>query len=555
MKSKEKNIDIWKIFTIVILIGLLLFLVYPIIRLLLSSVYVKGEGFTFNEFHKFFSKNYYFQTLLNSLKISSLATISTILLATPIAYIMSMYKIKGNTALNIIIVIASMSAPFIGAYSWILLLGRSGIITEFLSNVFSIKIPEIYGFKGILLVFSLQLYPLIFLYAKSAFENIDASVIEASENLGCVGLRRFFKIILPLIVPSLLAGSLLVFMRCMSDFGTPMLIGEGYRTFPVLIYNEFVGEVGTNQSFASAIAVIAIIFTSLVFIIQKKIAEKSAYSSNFLNPVAKKQLKGPANIIAHLLVYIVVFLSILPQIYLTYTSFKKTSGKIFIDGYSLKSYQTAISRLGNSIINSIVFPIIALLVIIVLSLIISYLVVRRKNFFTNLIDIFTMIPFILPGVVIGISLLKSFANGFGRSGFMAMGGTIQIIIISFVIRRMPYTLRSASSTLQQIPIVIEEAAISLGASKLKTFLKITVPMMASGLISGAILSFVTLISELSTSILLTNVKTKTMTVAIYTEVVRGNYGVAAALSTLLTIFTVIALVGFNLLGKNKNTNI
>ncbi|WP_407654233.1 ABC transporter permease [Anaerococcus porci] len=191
----------------------------------------------------------------------------------------------------------------------------------------------------------------------------------------------------------------------------------------------------------------------------------------------------------------------------------------------------------------------------VLSLIISYLVVRRKNFFTNLIDIFTMIPFILPGVVIGISLLKSFANGFGRSGFMAMGGTIQIIIISFVIRRMPYTLRSASSTLQQIPIVIEEAAISLGASKLKTFLKITVPMMASGLISGAILSFVTLISELSTSILLTNVKTKTMTVAIYTEVVRGNYGVAAALSTLLTIFTVIALVGFNLLGKNKNTNI
>lgn len=552
MKNKAKNIDIWKIFTIVILLGLLLFLVYPILRLLFSSIYIKGVGITFEEFQKFFSKTYYFQTLINSLKISILATICTIILATPLAYIMSMYKIRGNGVLNIIIVISSMSAPFIGAYSWILLLGRNGIITKFLSDIFSITMPDIYGFKGILLVFSLQLYPLIFLYAKAAFENIDASVIEASENLGCVGFKRFFKIILPLITPSLLAGSLLVFMRCMSDFGTPMLIGEGYRTFPVLIYNEFVGEVGTNQSFASAIAVIAIIFTSMVFLVQKKISEKSSYTSNFLHPVEKKDLKGLSKILVHILVYAVVLLSILPQIYLTYTSFKKTSGKIFIDGYSMKSYQTAIARLGNSIINSIVFPTIALFIIIVLALIISYLVVRRKNFFTNLIDIFTMIPFILPGIVIGIAILQAFANGFGEAGYFALGGSVQIIIISFVIRRMPYTLRSATSTLQQIPMVVEEAAISLGASKLKTFLKITVPMMASGLISGAILSFVTLISELSTSILLTNVKTKTMTVAIYTEVVRGNYGVAAALSTLLTIFTIIALVGVNILGRNKN---
>ena len=550
--NKNKNTDIWKIFTFIILIGLLLFLVYPIIKLLISSVYIGGEKFSFQEFEKFFSKPYYFQTLANSLKISILATLCTIIIATPIAYIMSMYEIKGNAILNIVIVIASMSAPFIGAYSWILLLGRSGIITRFFTNVLSTSMPDIYGFKGILLVFSLQLYPLIFLYAKSAFENIDRSVIEASENLGCVGASRFFKVILPLILPSLLAGGLLVFMRCMSDFGTPMLIGEGYRTFPVLIYNEFVGEVGTNQSFASAISVVAIIFTTIIFIVQKKISEKSSYSSNFLNPLEKKKLHGAGNIFAHVLVYFIVLLSILPQIYLIYTSFKNTSGKIFIDGYSLNSYRVAISRLGGSIRNSIVLPLIALIIIIVLSLIISYLVVRRKNIFTNLIDILTMIPFILPGIVVGISLLEGFANGIGESGFLALGGSVQIIIISFVIRRMPYTLRSATSTLQQIPVVVEEAAISLGASKLKTFLKITVPMMAGGLISGAILSFVTLISELSTSILLTNVKTRTMTVAIYTEVVRGNYGIAAALSTILTLFTVIALIILNRIGDRKS---
>ena len=123
-----------------------------------------------------------------------------------------------------------MSAPFIGAYSWILLLGRSGIITTFFKNL-GIAIPDIYGFGGIVLVMTLQLFPLVFLYAKGALKNIDNSLIEAAENLGCSGIACFFKVVVPLIMPTLLAAALLVFMRSFADFGTPMLIGEGYRTF------------------------------------------------------------------------------------------------------------------------------------------------------------------------------------------------------------------------------------------------------------------------------------------------------------------------------------
>ncbi|MDD7383641.1 MAG: iron ABC transporter permease [Peptoniphilaceae bacterium] len=541
---KSKNIDIWKIFSIFTFLSFLLFLVYPVLRLLIFSIYTPESGISFEQFSKIFSKPYYSETLLNSLKVSISATFLTMILATPLAYFTSFYEIKGKKLLNIIIIIASMSAPFIGAYSWILLLGRNGIITNFFSNFLNIKIPDIYGFGGILLVFSLQLYPLVFLYTKSALLNIDSTLMEASENLGCVGLRRFFKVIFPLIIPQTLASGLLVFMRCMSDFGTPMLIGEGYRTFPVLIYNEFVGEVGVDKNFASALSVVAVILTTAIFLIQKRLSEKNSYASNFLHPVDPKKSVGAKNILMHLYVYILVFLSILPQIYLIYTSFKKTSGKIFIDGYSLNSYRMAFSRMGTSIRNTIILPIIALVIIIIFSLIISYLVVRKKNFMNTAIDIMSMIPFILPGVVIGIALLQGFGNGFNGSNFMVLGGSIWIVIISFVIRRMPYTLRTSTATLQSIPIVIEEAAVSLGASKFKTFLKITVPMMTRGVISGAILSYVTLISELSTSVLLTNIKTRTMTVAIYTEVVRGNYGIAAALSTILTLMTVIALVIF-----------
>lgn len=551
MKTKGRNLGFWKIITLIILFGVFVFLIYPITRLLIQSFYTEDGAITFDNFGKFFSNKYYFSTIINSLKLSIIATFTTILLATPIAYFMSFYKIRGAKVLEIIIILASMSAPFIGAYSWILLLGRNGIITNFFLRL-GIQIPDIYGFAGILLVFTFQLYSLVFLYAKAAFENIDASLIEASENLGVTGFKRFAKVILPLVTPPLLAGGLLVFMRCMSDFGTPMLIGEGYRTFPVLIYNEFVGEVGQNQGFASAIAIIAILVTTTIFLIQKKISEKNSYSSNFLNPVKKTKLKGIKNVLIHLFIYLIVGLSILPQAYLILTSFKNTSGKIFIDGYSLKSYQVAFSRMGSSIRNTLLLPLLALIIIIILSVLIAYIVVRVKGKLAVAIDIFTMVPFILPGVVIGIALLTGFGNGIMGSKILILGGSIWIVIVSFVIRRLPYTLRSATSTLQSLPISLEEAAYSLGANKIKTFVNITLPLMMRGVIAGSILSYVTLISELSSSIILTNLKTRTMTVSIYTEVVRGNYGVAAALATMLTVFTIIALIVFNMIGSKKD---
>lgn len=130
-----------------------------------------------------------------------------------------------------------------------------------------------------------------------------------------------------------------------------------------------------------------------------------------------------------------------------------------------------------------------------------------------------------------------------------------IMVIALIIRRLPYTIRSSVAILQQIPMSIEEAAISLGASKMKAFFGITVPMMSAGILAGAILSWVTMISELSTAIILYTGKTKTLTVAVYTEVVRGNYGTAAALSTILTALTVVSLLVFNRFNKGKDLSL
>jgi ABC-type fe3+ transport system, permease component len=551
MKDNNKfRLDIWGFITLFTIVLYALFLIYPMAFLVKQALFNAETGkFTLGEFEKFFSKSYYFATLFNSFKLSITATLLAVAIGTPLAYVFSIYKIKGKNFLSMLIIIASMSAPFIGAYSWIILLGRNGVITSFLGNL-GIYTPDIYGFGGIVLVMTMQLFPLVFLYVRGALKNIDNSLLEAGKNLGCTGIKSFFKVVVPLIIPTILAASLLVFMRAFADFGTPMLIGEGYRTFPVVLYNEFISEVGGDDSFASAIAVIAILITTLVFLIQKYIANKKAFSLNALHPIEEKRAKSGINTIVHFLSYLIVGIAVMPQCYVIYTSFKKTEGKIFTEGHSLDSYKEAFSKLGTSIQNTIIMPAAALAVIVLLAVLIAYIVVRRKNNITNLVDIISMIPFIVPGTVLGIALLISF-----NKKPLLISGTMFIMIAALVIRRLPYTIRSSVAILTQIPMSIEEAAISLGATKLKAFFRVTAPMMAGGILSGAILSWVTMISELSTAIILYTGKTKTLTVAVYTEVIRGNYGVAAALSTILTLITVLSLVIFSKLSKNRELSI
>ena len=546
---ERKKLNIWTASSFFIFLTYLVFLVYPIVTVLKQALIHEGQ-FSLANFVTFFSKAYYSETLVNSFKVSITATVTSLVVGTLLAYLFSMYDFKGKKFLQILIIIASMSAPFVGAYSWILLLGRNGVITKFLTNALHLPAIDIYGFKGIVLVFTLQLFPLVFLYVAGTMKSIDNSLLEAAESMGSFGFKRIVTVVLPLLVPTLLAAALLVFMRAFSDFGTPMLIGEGYRTFPVLIYTQFISEVGGNSAFASALAIMAIIIALAIFLIQKYISNRYSFSMNSLHPIEpKKTTKGKMAAI-YATVYGIILFSVLPQVYLIYTSFLKTSGMVFVKGYSLNSYKVAFNRMGSAIFNTIRIPLIALVLVVLFATFISYLAVRKRNLFTNLIDSLSMVPYIVPGTVLGIAFISSFNTGLFGSGFLMI--TAFILIMSLSVRRLPYTIRSSVASLQQIAPSIEEAAESLGSSRLNTFAKITTPMMLSGIISGAILSWVTMISELSTSILLYNVKTRTMTVAIYTEVLRGNYGVAAALSTILTVLTVGSLLLFMKISKSNS---
>ena len=381
-----------------------------------------------------------------------------------------------------------------------------------------------------------------------AFKNIDNTLMEAAANMGCTGVKRFFQVVMQLSMPTILAAALMVFMQAFADFGTPLLIGEGFRTFPVEIYNQYLGENGTDHNFAAAISVIAIVVTAVVFFLQKWATGKYKFSINALHPIEKKQPKGIKGLLMYAYSYLLVAIAFLPQIYVVYLSFRNCDQAVFKPGYSLANYEQAMKKLlVRSIKNTVVMGVGALAIIIVISILIAYLVVRRASFINNMIDTMAMLPYIMPGSVIGIALVIAF----GKKPF-ALTGTVTIMLISFVIRRMPYTIRSATATLMQIPMSIEEASISLGASKLKTFIKITVPMMSNGILSGAILSWVAIVTELSSSIILYNNRNITLTMSAYVAISRGNYGLAAAFAAILTAVTAVSLIAYLLISKSED---
>jgi iron(III) transport system permease protein len=546
MVKKGWKFDFWFWVKVVVVGFMLLFLIYPFCTLITRSFFSgKVEGFTLENYIRFFTKKYYYSSLGRSLFISIVTTATTLVVGVPMAYLMSRYNVFGKRFIHIFIIMSLMSPPFIGAYSWIMLFGRAGFVTRFFESI-GIFLPSIYGKLGIILVFTFKLFPYVYLYTSGAMGSIDSSLEEAAENLGSNKLRRLLTITIPVILPSIAAGAIMVFMTSLADFGTPMLIGEGYMVLPVLVYNEYMSEIGGNAHLASALSVIVVLCSTTVLLMQKYFVTRKNYVMTAMRPPKEEQLHGFKRFLVTLPVMLVTFIGILPQIVVVVSSFIKSDFTGFKKGFSIESYVTIFNRLWTNIRNTFVFSAAAIVFIIILGMLISYIVVRQKGIAGQLMDLLIMFPFVIPGAVLGISLIVAF-----NKQPMVLTGTAAIMIIAFVVRKLPYTVRSGSAFLQQMDPSVEEASISLGVSPMKTFAKVTARLMAPGILSGAILSWITCINELSSSVMLYGGKTSTISVAIYTEVVRNSYGTAAALASILTVSTVISLLIFLKVSKGK----
>ena len=448
MSRKRWKLDGWTLVSLLCFLYFAVFFIYPITRILISSVYDAATNtFDFSYFIKFFSKKYYTNTIINSLKVTVLATVFTCVAGTALAYVTRTVKIKFKSTLDILLIISVVSPPFIGAYSWITLLGRQGVLTKIINQVFHITYQGIYGFAGILLVFTIKLIPLVYLYVSGALKSMDSSLSEAAESLGAVGWRKIKDIVIPLVLPTILASGLLVFMRIMADFGTPKLIGEGYRTLPTLIYDSFVGDLSADKRLAATISVIVVLFTTVIFLVQRYVSNRKQIEMTGMHPIEPRTEKGFKNILCHGYVYLCVFLAMLPTLVVLHNSFRNTKGTIYLPGYSLNNYKKAFSTMGRAITNTYLYSFAAILLVVIIGVIIAYTSVRRKNKLTNVLDVISMFPYIIPGSVLGISLILAF-----NKKPLLLSGTALIIIMAYVIRRLPYTIRSSSAILRQIDL-------------------------------------------------------------------------------------------------------
>ncbi|MEF9973830.1 MAG: iron ABC transporter permease [Clostridia bacterium] len=546
MELRKERFNFWTIVTAVILAFAALFIVYPFLRLFYQSFFPKGGPFSLSNYAKFFQKKYYLSALKNSLSVCLWSTALGVVIGIPMAYIHTRFNIWGKRLWSIMIVLSMLSPPFIGAYSWILLLGRNGFLTRVLAAI-GLDFGSIYGFKGILLVFTLKLFPYVFMYVSTALGSFDSALEEASESLGVHGIQKVMKVTLPVIMPTILSSALIVFMTSLADYGTPLLIGEGYKVLPVTIYEEYMSEVSTNASFASMLSVIIVLCSMSVLILQKWFIARKNYTMSSLRPPEVVKLTTGKRVLATCAVGLVSLLAVLPQITVIVTSFIKTNGPLFVRGFSLDSYRAILYKLSRNITNTFTFSLMAIVIMMMLGLLVAYIIVRRKGKVASLLDFLVMFPYVIPGSVLGISLVIAF-----NSGPLRLTGTFVILVIAYVIRKLPFTLRSSVGILYQIDPSVEEASISLGVPPCKTFFKTTAVLMLPGLLSGAVLSFIATINELSSTLILYAGKTGTISVAIYTEIFKDGYGTAAALATILTLATILSLLVFNKISGGKS---
>ncbi len=544
------RLSFWGAMTLIAAVIFAFLLVLPLGKLVWSS-FSPSRSTSFGEFSvwqtyvDFFKYRYYYGTLLNSLFVSTSATILATLVGFPLAYLVSRIELPGKLLLRAAIVLTFVSPPFIGAYAWILLLGRNGIITNAFESL-GIHIPSVYGWPGIILVFTLNAFPYVFLMVSSGLRTIDQSLEDAAINLGRTRFGALRTVILPLMIPSITTGALLVFVTTFADFGTPMIIGEGFRVLAQLIYSEFINEFGGNPRVASTVSVILLCVTIGALLVQRWLAKRASHGQDSTKPLGVFRMSRLGSGFARTFVYGIVILALLPTITIVITAFLRSQGPIIYTEFTLEGFRLA-RRLPLALRNSVVFVSAATLLCVAAGAIIGYVVSRGRGRLVALIDSMSMVPFAVAGVVLGIAL----ALTFGGAPFF-LGGTAAILILAFFIRRLPFTVRSVSSLLHQIGVQQEEASVNLGANPFLTFLWITVPQITPALMSGALLTWATTAREFNTTVMLYVAQTRTVPVEVFTQVLQGNFGAASVVGTVLIAITVVPIVVlFRVMGADE----
>ena len=541
--------------TIVVLIAFLtLFILYPLAILLVDS-FVTDSGPSFEVFTRIFQMGSFTTAITNTLAVGFLVSIVSALVGLLFAYVEVYVKLKTKFMSGLFQVVSMLpvvSPPFVLSLSIIMLFGKSGLITRYLLGMYD---NSVYGFWGIFVVQTLTFFPVCYMMLKGLLKNIDPSLEEAARDMGASRWKVFTSVTLPLVLPGLGNAFLVTFIESIADFANPMIIGGSYDTLATTIYLQITGAY--DKQGAAAMAVVLLCITLLMFVVQKYVLEAkstatlSGKASRARMLITDASVRIPLTLICcALAIFVVVMYLCVP-----FGALFKTWGYDF--SLTTKWFEQVFTKYHGfqAFRDSFLLSLIAAPITAILSMIISYLVVKRNFRTKGFIEAVSMLAMAVPGTVLGVGYIRGFSGGIFHTGVLqGIYGSAAILIIVFIVRSLPTGTRSGISALRQIDKSIEESAYDMGADSFTVFRTVTLPLIKDSFFSGLVTAFVRSITAISAIILLVTPQFFLITVQINEFAEKGNYGIACAFATILIVITYGSVLLMNLAIKHFGTS-
>ena len=495
----------------------------------------------------------------NTIKVAAGATIIGTLMGLFFAWLLGRSDIPTKGLMKAMFTIPYMFPPFFGAMAWDLMLNsRRGYINKWIFQTFGIRsLFNINSIGGIIFVECCYYFPFVYMQVVNALERMDPTLEESARIAGAGQWHVIRKITIPLVTPAISAGALLILTSSLAHFGVPSMLGfsNNIYTLPTRIYQLFYRATGSFDGIreGSALSILLILVVVLALLLQKYILRAGSYDiikGKSTRPMLIK-LRGakvPLLIVSYISLFVIV---IMPLAMIILVGFLKAYGlPLAFENFTLDNYKDVLfnnTMVMDSIKNSIFLAFSAGIICMFLGVMVAYVIVKIKPRGSMLLELLSLLPYAIPGIVMAIGVILTWSGRFGVNLY----NTIWIILVAYLARYLSFSMKSASASLQQVHPSLEEASRSCGASHFESLKDVTIPLIRPAMVSGFFLIFLPAMRELTTSVLLYGPYTRTLGVAIFSLRNDGYITTASALAAIAIVLIIVLNTIVNAVLKDR----
>jgi len=481
-----------------------------------------------------------------SVGISIASVVTTALIGSGLAVLLTRFEFPGRKLLRLFALLPLALPPLIGAVSFYFLYAESGILPRFLAQYFGADAAMVSanGVWGVVLVHSLTMYPYFYLSVASALSGSDASMEEAALNLGASRLTMWRTVIVPMLTPALVSGALLTFMVSMASFTAPQFYNVPTLTMQI-VASRTSGAYSTAAAQSVVLSAVSILFLlAMRWYQNRRVYGGSSKGTPQTVTVLHGKLAQASAAIGSLVVVVILMAPAATIVLLAFTVDGTWTTQILPPEYTMQNFHNIFSDPASlrPIMVSAQTAFLGMIGCVVIGVLAAFVVTRWKGPGKGLLDVMVMIPWALPGTVIGVNLVTAFASPTPFNFGQVLIGSLWILPIAYFVRFLPLVFRSANASLAQIDPSLEEAARNLGAGTWRALRTVTVPLMSRGILAGALMAFIQGFGEYVASVVIYPASYAPVSVEIYNRIYSNEFGTAAAYGTLQMVLILAVLI-------------